>query len=89
MPERDGFEGETHRVLGGNGRVREVTKHGLSKDVQELVIEEKGQQRYGGLGGQETIVKQRYRKRSTVLKGNAWFTLQALADYFNMELTEK
>lgn len=88
MSECDRPTDREFKVLHGNGQVREYVREGPSEDVAMLEISEFNETRHKTLDGSGIVEGKRPVTKARIRKQNAWFVLQALAEYFNFELEE-
>lgn len=82
-------ERQTESVLNGNGRVTRYVREGVRADQTRLRIEQQTPVIRGTLDGSGERKRMEFTSVHEVPEDDAWFVLQALADHYNMELTEK
>jgi len=73
----------------GSPRVEEYTRNGMDEDQERVRIVRPITERHGTLTGDGPETVTRDQKLADFPATNAWNVMQALADHFNCEVTER
>lgn len=79
----------SEKVLRGNGKVTEYSRSVGSGEQKRLRIAEKTHAKRGTLDGSGVVETEQFDTVQVLPQEKAWFVLQALADFYNMELRER